>query len=255
MHSDLNSNTLFDLHHSTSPSNKIYLRSTILETITTKLQIPYSLTRVISIFDPPPTIEHIRFERRNAVACKPRDSFNQPARVKNRLAISYRSDFTCAVNREPYGGITLNENRSGLVSLREDYVFYGYEKSNVLLLRYYCGSSEIVVKRVSIDAIKATRAFQWSEERRHGVPGASGRKQPCLYRQLTSCRTLDRVGERPELVQPLVRGELTIMRVATIYEISRKSPRRQWRFAWGATPFSWAIKFADAWARFNERRL
>lgn len=141
MHSDLNSNALFDLHHSTSPSNKIYLRSTILETITTKLQIPYSLTRAISIFDPPPTIEHIRFERRNSVACKPRDSFNQPARVKNRLAISYRSDFTRAVNHGPYGGITLNKNRSGLVSLREDYVFYGMvweiERPSVMLLSWF----------------------------------------------------------------------------------------------------------------------
>lgn len=121
------------------------------------------------------------------------------------------------------------------------------EKSNALFCRINDGgSSLVVVKRVSIGAIKERaqtgHEFQRSNDSGHGVSGASARKQPCLYRQLTSCRTLDRVEkrerkrERMGMVRPLVRGALTIVMGGWLRftKFREKSPRRQWRL--GAPP-------------------
>lgn len=132
------------------------------------------------------------------------------------------------------------------------------EKSNALFCRINDGgSSLVVVKRVSIGAIKERaqtgHEFQRSNDSGHGVSGASARKQPCLYRQLTSCRTLDRVEKREKEKENGDGSTLGSWRandrdggLVTIYEISRKVTATTMA-AWGATPLGRAIKFADAW--------
>lgn len=151
------------------------------------------------------------------------------------------SYFTLAVNFWNVSRIALNENRSPFRLYDEITLFTSSrEKSNALFRPINdAGSSLVVVKRVSIAAIKERaqtgREFQRSNDTGHRVSGASARKQPCLYRQLTSCRTLDRERKRGNgSTLGSWRANDRDRGLVTIYEISRKSPRRQWRL--GAPP-------------------
>ena len=113
-------------------------------------QIPYE---AISIFDPPPTIERVRFEYTASLREKNEaqllrescHSFNQPVNVKK----SYRSGFTLAVNRKR------NLERKSIwirVFARRFFFFtcrIARERSNVSPLLCFTivrGSSAVVVK-------------------------------------------------------------------------------------------------------------
>lgn len=129
-------------------------------------QIPYE---AISIFDPPPTIERVRFEYTASLREKNEaqllrescHSFNQPVNVKK----SYRSGFTLAVNRKR------NLERKSIwirVFARRFFFFHMQDRTREIervpsVMFYHCPwfvSSRCKTGLGAIGAIKATREFE-----------------------------------------------------------------------------------------------